>query len=432
MRYITDFHIHSKYSRACSKNLVPEKLAEWAQYKGIDILGTGDFTHPLWFAELEEKLEPAENGLFRLKKKFDVPVDTADLPGVDRIRTFRPVRFLLTSEISSIYSQGGRVRRVHTIVVAPSFEVVRKLNKELANIGNLRADGRPILGLSARDLTQIVLEADPRCLIIPAHAWTPWFAVFGSKSGFDSLEECFGDMTPHIHAIETGLSSDPEMNWRLSALDSITLISCSDAHSLPNLGREATVFDLDQLSYDEIAAAIMSKDTKRIPSTIEFYPEEGKYHLDGHAACQVVMEPAETKRGSSKCPVCRKPLTIGVQHRVDDLADRPVGFRPTGVPESRHIVPLREIIADALGVGKQTKKVDHIYWPLLKNYGGEFDILLDQDLSDIARTTDERIIEGIRRVRGGQLSIQPGYDGVYGVVKVFDDAREPTPPPALF
>ncbi|MEK7460611.1 MAG: endonuclease Q family protein, partial [Patescibacteria group bacterium] len=289
MRYITDFHIHSKYSRACSKELVPEKLHEWAQYKGIDILGTGDFTHPLWLKELEEKLVPVEAGFFQLNPKYEIR-------NPKQSGKFRPVRFMLTAEVASIYSQGGKLRRIHTVLVAPSFEVVKKINKELANLGNLTSDGRPILGLSAKGLAQIAFEADPTCLVIPAHAWTPWFSVFGSKSGFDSLAECYEELTPQIFAIETGLSSDPEMNWRLETLDQIALTSSSDAHSLPNLGREATVFELATPTYTELVQALRSKNIEQLLGTIEFYPEEGKYHYDGHAACKVVLAPSETKR----------------------------------------------------------------------------------------------------------------------------------------
>jgi uncharacterized protein (TIGR00375 family) len=425
MRLITDFHIHSKYSRACSKELVPEKLNEWAGYKGIELLGTGDFTHPLWLKELEEKLEPAEAGFYRLKPRYQIP-DT-------RYSKFSPVRFMLTAEVASIYSQGGKLRRIHTVLVAPSFDAVRKINKELANLGNLTSDGRPILGLSAKGLARIAFEADPTCLVIPAHAWTPWFSVFGSKSGFNSLEECYEELAPSIFAIETGLSSDPEMNWRLSSLDHIALTSSSDAHSLPNLGREATVFELKTPTYDEMVQALKTKDPQQLKSTIEFYPEEGKYHYDGHALCKVVLAPAETKRHSGRCPACGKPLTIGVDYRVDELADRPADYVLRVAPRSQHIVPLAEIMADAFDQKKGTKKVEAEYWRLIHGLGNEFSILLDLELEEIAQVAGPLIVEGIRRVRAGEILVKPGYDGVYGIVKVFDPAeRQPKTQKTLF
>ena len=414
MRYITDFHIHSKYSRACSKDLVPEKLHEWAEYKGINILGTGDFTHPLWLKELERKLEPAEPGFFRLK-----PQESGIR--IQDTNKFQSIRFMLTAEVASIYSQGGKLRRIHTVLVVPSFEAVKKINKELANLGNLTSDGRPILGLSAKGLAQIALDANACSLIIPAHAWTPWFSVFGSKSGFDSLEECYEELAPQIFAIETGLSSDPEMNWRVSALDRIALTSSSDAHSLPNLGREATVFDLKTPTFSELVAALKTKNPQQLLSTIEFYPEEGKYHFDGHALCKVVFSPAETKQHNGRCPACGKPLTIGVDYRVDELADRPLGYRPQSTQTSRHIVPLAEIIADAFGQKKGTKKVEAEYWKLIHGLGSEFSILLDRPLAEISQLAAPIVAEGIERVRTNRLTIKPGYDGIFGVVKVFTE-----------
>lgn len=422
MRMITDFHIHSKYSRACSKDLVPEKLAEWAGYKGIDILGTGDFTHPLWLKELEEKLESAEAGLFRLKPQFR----SAQIASAEE--KFHDPRFMLTAEVSSIYSQGGKVRRIHTVLTVSSFEAARRINLQLANIGNITSDGRPILGLSAKDLAQIVLDIDPQAVIIPAHVWTPWFAVFGSMSGFDSLEECYVELAPQIFAIETGLSSDPEMNWRVAGLDRIALTSSSDAHSLPNLGREATILNLDTPSYAAIYHALKSKSPDELIGTIEFYPEEGKYHYDGHAACGIVWTPEETKASDYRCPKCGKRPTVGVMHRVADLASRPSGYAPTDQPKSLHIVPLREIIADAIGVGKASKKVEAEYWKLIHGLGNEFQILLDMPLAEIATVAQPRVVEGIDRVRRGAITIRPGYDGVYGVVKVFEENERTTSP----
>jgi len=309
MRIVADFHIHSKYSRATSKEINISNLSQWAKWKGINLLGTGDFTHPLWFQELKNNLQPLGNGLYVNKN-------------------FPEIKFILTTELSSIYTQGGKGRRIHNVIFAPSFATVEKINTKLTGIGNLYSDGRPILGISARDLTKLILDIDQNCLIIPAHAWTPWFSVFGSASGFNSLEECFLDMTPNIFAIETGLSSDPEMNWRLSKLDSIALISCSDAHSLPNLGREATVFDIADnadLSYTLIAQMLKSAKSgnyKSAPSvlsyTIEFFPEEGKYHFDGHRVCNINLHPQESNKLNKICPVCQKTLTIGVMNRVEE------------------------------------------------------------------------------------------------------------------
>lgn len=426
MRYITDFHIHSKYSRACSKDLVPENLALWAGYKGIHILGTGDFTHPLWFREIEQKLEPAEEGLFRLK-------DTFALADASQSGKFSEPRFLLTSEVSSIYSQGGKVRRVHTVLVVSSLEAVRELNRALANIGNLQSDGRPILGVSAKELAKIALSIDPRAIVIPAHIWTPWFAVFGSMSGFDSLEECYDELTPSIFAVETGLSSDPEMNWRLSSLDRVALTSSSDAHSLPNLGREATMFDFAAPSYQAVYDALRDRQNKSLLGTIEFYPEEGKYHHDGHATCKIAWSPEETKAHNYICSVCGKRPTIGVMHRVTALADRPIGVVPANHPESLHIVPLQEIIADAFGQGKATKKVQAEYWKIIHEVGNEFQVLLDIPLAQISKIAHPRVVEGIDRVRRGDLAIHPGYDGVYGVVKVFnEDAQKKSEQSPLF
>src|SRR3990167_1528706 len=336
MKLIADFHIHSKYSRATSKEINISNLSQWAKWKGINLLGTGDFTHPLWFQELKNNLQPLGNGLYVNKN-------------------FPEIKFILTTELSSIYTQGGKGRRIHNVIFAPSFATVEKINTKLTGIGNLYSDGRPILGISARGLTKLILDIDQNCLIIPAHAWTPWFSVFGSASGFNSLEECFLDMTPNIFAIETGLSSDPEMNWRLSKLDSIALISCSDAHSLPNLGREATVFDIADnadLSYTLIAQMLKSAKSgnyKSAPSvlsyTIEFFPEEGKYNFDGHRVCNINLHPQESNKLNKICPVCQKTLTIGVMNRVEELANRPLDYQPENFPGSKHLVPLQEIIA---------------------------------------------------------------------------------------
>lgn len=407
---ILDLHIHSKYSRACSPALELPKIAEACEQKGIDIVATGDYTHPIWFAHIKEKLEEVDkSGLYKLKNNDS------------------KIRFILSTEVSCIYKHGGKTRRLHLVLLAPNITAVEKLNKRLGDRGiNLKADGRPIMGLPAKELLKIMLEIDSRFFMIPAHAWTPWFAIFGSKSGYDSLEECFEELTPHIRAIETGLSSDPPMNHRLSQLDKIILVSNSDAHSLDNLGREANVFNFanEKITFDEIVDIIKSGDKKRFLYTIEFYPEEGMYHVDGHADCKVHMLPEESKKNKNICPVCKKPLTIGVLHRVDDLGDRVEKDIPTEkfIPH-KYIVPLRELIGKVLGVGKKSKKVEKEYSNLIKNLGNEFHILLNSTAEEINRfVNDENIAVAIANMRSGQVKIQPGYDGIYGVVEPILDS----------
>jgi uncharacterized protein (TIGR00375 family) len=404
MRFIADFHLHSKYSRATSKDMEVETLGRWAKKKGISLLGTGDFTHPTYFAELQAKLEPLENGLFGLKKGDE------------------GTRFILTTELSNMYSQGGKGRRVHSLIFAPSFKVVEAISARLSNLGKLSSDGRPIFGFSASDLVKMILDISPDCLVVPAHAWTPWFSVFGANSGFDSLEECFGEMARHICTIETGLSSDPEMNWRLSALDHVTLISNSDAHSPNRLGREANVFDCP-LDYSEIVEALRRKDRKRFLYTIEFFPEEGKYHYDGHRQCKVVFSPSETKAHHSLCPVCKKRLTVGVMYRVEELADRPSGFIPKNAIPSVHLIPLEEIIAEALGFRMGTKAVESEYERLVERGGSEFQILLDSSPEELAAFVSPTILDGIIRMRQGKVLIMPGHDGVYGKINLFPERR---------
>ena len=405
MRFIADFHLHSKYSRATSREMEVETLARWAKKKGIGLLGTGDFTHPTYFAELQSKLEPEGNGLFRLKKGD------------------QGIHYILTSEVSNIYTQGGKGRRVHSLIFAPSFEAVDAIRSKLGNLGKLSSDGRPIFGFSARDLVEMILDVSPDCLIVPAHAWTPWFSIFGANSGFDSIEECFGDMTPHIRAVETGLSSDPEMNWRLSALDNMTLISNSDAHSPNRLGREANAFDCE-LDYKAVTEAIRSKDRKRLLFTLEFFPEEGKYHYDGHRACGVIFSPQQTKASRFLCPKCHKKLTVGVMHRVDELADRPAGFIPKNAIPSIHLIPLEEIIAEATGCQVGTKTVETEYERLVEKGGSEFRILLEASPHDLASFVPARIQEGITRMRQGKVSIVPGHDGAYGKITLFPEKKE--------
>ncbi|MCX6721997.1 MAG: endonuclease Q family protein [Candidatus Staskawiczbacteria bacterium] len=402
MKFVADFHIHSKYSRATSPSTDLENLDKWARIKGIKVLGTGDFTHPKWLGEIKEKLSPAEPGLFKLCAGSS------------------PTRFILTSEISCIYKKTGKVRKIHIIVFAPSIKAVEKINLELNKIGNLKSDGRPILGLDAKELTRIVLEADENCLVVPAHAWTPWFSVFGSKSGFDSLEECFEEYTKYIYAIETGLSSDPAMNWRLSQLDKVALISNSDSHSPQKIGREANIFDTE-LSYKGIADALKSKDKTKFLYTIEFFPEEGKYHYDGHRACNLSLKPQESKKYDNVCPKCGKPLIIGVLNRVEELADRPEGFVPKNAIPFKSLIPLNEIIAESIGTSVLSKKVLIYYDNLIKNLGSELEILLESSEKAIAEKSSPEIAQGVIKMREGKVSIEPGYDGVYGKIKIFSE-----------
>ena len=401
MKFTADFHIHSKYSRATSGLMDLENLDNWAGIKGITVMGTGDFTHPKWIEEIKEKLSPAERGLFSLR-------------GSDS-----GTRFILTSEISCIYSKGGKVRKIHLIIIAPTISAVEKINAKLNKIGNLKADGRPILGLDAKELVKIALDADENCLAIPAHAWTPWFSVFGSKSGFNTLEECFEEYTKYIYAIETGSSSDPAMNWRLSQLDNISLVSNSDAHSLPKIGREANVFDTE-LSYEGILEALKTK--KDFLYTIEFFPEEGKYHYDGHRLCNLSLTPKESKKYNNICPKCGKPLVIGVLNRVEELADRPEGFMPKGAIPFKNLIPLNEIIAESLGVSVVAKDVPRHYNNLIKNLGNEFKILLESTKEEIKKYSLPEIADGVIKVREGKVSINPGYDGVYGKIKIFPNS----------
>lgn len=413
MKFIADFHLHSKHSRATSPQMDLENLAQWAKIKGIKVLGTGDFTHPEWFKNLKEKLELAEPGLFKLK--------SSTRPGLVEVET----RFILTTEISCIYSKFSRVRKIHIIIFAPSFEIAEKINVNLGWLGNLAADGRPILGLDAKELAKIILNVSQDCLIVPAHLWTPWFSLFGSKSGFDSIEECFEDYSKYIYAIETGLSSDPAMNWRLSPLDKITLISNSDAHSPAKIGREANVFDAE-LSYPAIIEAIKGKDPGKFLHTIEFFPEEGKYHYDGHRLCQISFSPAESKKYKGICPNCGRPLTIGVLNRVEQLADRPEGFQPeNGIP-FKSLIPLEEIIADVLSQGVGTIEVERGYKGLIEKFGSEFNVLLNTSRDDLGKATLPEIAEGIIKVREGKVFIEPGYDGVYGKVRIFSKGEEKT------
>lgn len=409
MKIIADLHLHSKYSRATSPQMEPEMMFVWARKKGINLLGTGDFTHPSYLKELGEKLVEDGSELLTLKQANK--------------QVSKQIKFMLTGEISCIYKHKDKTRRLHICVNVPDLKTAKKINDELEKRKcNIRSDGRPIIGLSAKQLAEICLEANERTMIIPAHAWTPWFAVFGSKSGYDSLEECFEDLTPHIYAIETGLSSDPEMNWRLSQLDNITLISNSDAHSPANLGREANVFDLNEETYDEIYEVIKNKDKKKFLYTIEFYPEEGKYHYDGHRACKFVCHPSETKKKYKNiCPKCKKPLVLGVEHRVDDLADRDLGYKPDNLIPFKSIIPLQEIVSEVLQKNKNTKAVVAMYDEVIKKGVNEFNVLLDASEEELNRICDPLLAEAIIRMRADKVTATPGYDGEFGVIKVFDE-----------
>lgn len=407
--YIADLHIHSRYARATSRDCDAPHLDLWARKKGIALLGTGDFTHPAWRGELEEQLAPAEEGLYRLKEEHRLQGG----PGAD-------VRFVLSGEISSIYKKGGRVRKVHSVILLPDFDSARRLSARLEAIGNLHSDGRPILGLDCRDLLEITLEACPRAMFIPAHIWTPHFSLFGAFSGFNTIEECFGDLSGEIHALETGLSSDPPMNWRVSQLDRYTLVSNSDAHSPQKLGREGNLLDTE-LSYPALKRAIETGEG--FGGTLEFFPEEGKYHLDGHRNCGVVLTPAETEALGGRCPVCGKKLTIGVEHRVEELADREEGFRPAGARPFESLAPLPEVIGACCGYSEGSKKVRACYEHMIGELGPEFSILRETPLSDISRVAGPAVAEGIDRLRQGRVERKAGFDGQFGSVILLTPAE---------
>lgn len=426
MQLIADLHFHSKYSRAVSPQMVLPEIARWARIKGIDLMTTTDFTHPLWFRQLKADLEEIGEGIYKLKGQE------------------KPL-FIFTTEISSIYTQGGKLRRIHNLVFAPSLGEAEKIGQELARRGNVMSDGRPIFGLSARDLTDIIFNVSPQALVIPAHAWTPHFSLYGSQSGFDSLEECFGNMSKNIYAIETGLSSDPAMNWRVGELANKSIISCSDAHSGPKLGREATVFELpaiEQLSYQAIKQAIQQssnlaiEQSPHIAYTIEFYPEEGKYHYTGHRNCGVRHSPEETKKVGETCPVCGRHLTVGVMHRVEQLSNLAIeqlrekisekvdefGVKWIGYedkPPYVMLVPLLEILAESMESTVNSQKTINEYKNLTEKFGGEFNVLLKTETVEIAKIAGPRAAEGIKKVRSGDIVVEPGYDGVFGKVLIW-------------
>jgi uncharacterized protein (TIGR00375 family) len=426
MSFIADLHIHSLYSRATSKASNLYGLAAWAAVKGINVVGTGDFTHPAWFAHLHERLQPAEPGLFCLKHDSGCDFSEFLPPGLQPAIDPYAIRFILSAEISSIYKRGGKVRKVHNLLYAPDFDAVRRLNSTLATLGNISSDGRPILGLDSRDLLEILLEKGPEGFLVPAHIWTPWFSLFGSKSGFDRIEDCFADLSDHIFALETGLSSDPEMNRLISALDRFTLISNSDCHSPAKLGREVNIFAGDMSFFgirDALRQPCNDEGKQVFAATVEFYPEEGKYHCDGHRKCNVCLEPPETRKLGGLCPGCGKPLTIGVLHRVMELADRSQPCHPPGSPAVYSLIPLQEIVAELLDCGPATKKAAEGYTRLITLFGSEFALLLDAPIAAIQAKAGALMAEAIDRVRTNRVIRTAGYDGEFGVIRVFDEGE---------
>ncbi len=416
MEYIADLHIHSPFSRATSRESTLAGLAAWARIKGIQVVGTGDFTHPGWLKCLKEELVPAEPGLFRLKDETRL---ASPLPGV--ALPDGPVRFLLTAEVSSIYKRLGQVRKVHNLLYVPDFASAERINARLAAIGNIESDGRPILGLDSRDLLEILLEQAPEGFLVPAHIWTPWFSLFGSKSGFDVIDDCYGDLTGHVFALETGLSSDPEMNRLISALDRYSLISNSDCHSPQKLGREANLFSTE-LSFHALRDAIKGNRRETFRGTVEFFPEEGKYHFDGHRACNVCLDPHETRRLGLLCPVCGRPLTVGVHHRVMELADREAPLYGPDAPLFYSLIPLPEVVGELLGVGPASKEVMHQYARIIARFGSEFNLLLKAPLDEIADHAP-LLSEAVSRIRASRVIRQPGYDGEFGVIRVFEEGE---------
>ncbi|WP_018254974.1 UvrD-helicase domain-containing protein [Salinispora mooreana] len=415
--FVADLHIHSKYSRACSRDLTLPNLAWWARRKGVAVLGTGDFTHPAWYDHLRETLHPAEPGLYRLAPEAEREIARQLPPRLADEAEHTPVRFMLSVEISTIYKRGDRTRKVHHLVYLPDLAAVARFNTALGRIGNLGSDGRPILGLDSRDLLEITLTASPDGYLVPAHIWTPWFSALGSKSGFDAIADCYADLAEHIFAVETGLSSDPEMNWRVGSLDRYRLVSNSDAHSPPALAREATVFGSAR-NYFAIREALRTGDG--LAGTIEFFPEEGKYHADGHRLCGVNWAPEQTRAAGGRCPECGKPLTVGVLNRVEELADRPAGHRPAHARDVTHLVPLAELLGEINTVGPRSKKVAGKLNDLVAALGPELEILTRTPLPEIDRVGGELLAEGIRRLRRGEVRRVPGFDGEYGVITLFD------------
>lgn len=439
MIYLADLHVHSRFSRATARNCNLVELASWAAVKGLNVVATGDFTHPEWRQEIREMLVEAEPGLFRLRSEMS----GTHTHGPIGVNGMGEVLFILNVEISSIYKCKGTVRKVHNLVFAPDFETMDRISSRIERIGNIRSDGRPIIGLDSRDLLEIALECSPESFVIPAHIWTPWFSVLGSKSGFDSVEECYRDLAPHVFALETGLSSDPAMNYRLSSLDGYALVSNSDTHSPSRLGREANIF-LGDPSYQSIRTALrnvskLSKDVtkesisdcylgqtdvlkadgQKFVGTVEFFPEEGKYHVDGHRKCSTRLDPCQTRSLNEMCPICGHPVTVGVMNRVEQLADRHADFQPVGRPPFWRMLPLQEVLGQVFGIGPNSKKVAGAYSEIIRRFGPEIPLLCFQHLDKIAEQAPPVFVEALRRVRMGDVNIKPGYDGQYGTVELF-------------
>ena len=445
MKFVADLHLHSRYSRAVSQHMTLQNMAKWAKYKGISVIASGDFTHPFWFEQLKGELEDAGNGLYKLK-----PLVVGSESQISNVYV------LLSCEIASIYSQGGKGRRIHTLFLFSNLESVAKFNKELLKRGsNLRSDGRPIVGIGSRDLAEIALSCDEKALIVPAHVWTPWFSLYGSFSGFDSIEECFGDMSKYIYGVETGLSSDPAMNWQIADLDDRAILSFSDAHSLEKMGREATVFEGEEISYETIYQAVRGSKIQgqtltgisrsdldsvdsngKVAFTLEFYPEEGKYHFTGHRDCNYSQGPEKFSKDSNICPVCNRPLTVGVMDRVEQLKSKPSKVRSemkdgvfwsissNGRPAFVSLVPLVEILAEATGAGANTKRVTDVYMNLVNSIGSEFSVLMKATSADITRLAGSKVTEAIEKVRCGDIVIDPGFDGNFGVVKIWQESHD--------
>ena len=413
MGFYADLHVHSRYSRATSRHCDLEHLALWARKKGLSVVATGDFTHPAWFAELKDHLVAAEPGLYRLRPDLEQAV-AGRLPA----GCHGSVRFMLSVEISTIYKKDGATRKIHHLIYAPDFATAETVSRRLSGIGNLASDGRPILGLDSRDLLEITLESSPDAYLVPAHIWTPWFAALGSKSGFDSIDLCYADLAPHIFAVETGLSSDPPMNWRVSSLDRFRLVSNSDAHSPEKLGREACAFSGNP---DYFAIRDALETGHGYDGTVEFFPEEGKYHLDGHRACRVRLEPHETRAAGGTCPVCNKPLTVGVMHRVAALSDRTSGALPGTAGPVENLVPLPEILSELYQVGCKSKRVSQQYEELLGKLGPELPLLTEVPLEDIRSATSSLFVEAVSRLRQRRVIREAGYDGAYGTIRLFHD-----------
>jgi uncharacterized protein (TIGR00375 family) len=411
MKVIADFHIHSKYSRATSEQMDIDEIVRYAPVKGLNLVGTGDFTHAQWLKELKENLVSDEGT--NLYRPLKAPNSA--------------LRFMVTSEAATIFSYKEKSRKIHHLILTPSLETAVQISDRLSRYGSLVVDGRPVLNMSAATLVEEIMEASKESVVIPAHIWTPWFSLFGDLSGFDKIEDCYQDTTKHIFALETGLSSDPPMNWRLSALDRFTLVSNSDSHSSwPwRIGREANVFDLERLTYDEVIDAIRSKDPKRFLFTIETYPEYGKYHWTGHRNCKVSLSPEEVKKYGGICPVCHRKLAKGVAQRVDELADRPSDFRPEGVPGFMRLLPLSEVIQAVLGVAYPgVQKIWNVYNELVSKFGDEYTVLINTPFKELAEAVDPRVADAIIRVREERLKVIPGYDGVYGQIEILEEQKK--------